>query len=133
MRSPERFTAHTCPIEFSATTGYCILQGDGVLPTLRHRRIKPTRGVARRGVAQTAQEVGVGRNAAGPEHRLGQNRGDLIAMRLDQTKRALEIVRGSRPHIRWTCCAAHFGVSFNSLLVGGVFAVTAEPPLSVNT
>src|SRR5262249_5614048 len=31
------------------------------------------------------------------------------------------------------CCAAHFGVSFNSLLVGGVFAVTAEPPLSVNT
>jgi hypothetical protein len=29
--------------------------------------------------------------------------------------------------------AAHFGVSFNSWLVGGVFAVTAEPPLSVNT
>jgi hypothetical protein len=30
-------------------------------------------------------------------------------------------------------CAAHFGVSFNSWLVGGVFVVTAEPPLSVNT
>lgn len=30
-------------------------------------------------------------------------------------------------------CAAHFGVSFTSLLVGGVFAVTAEPPLSVKT
>jgi hypothetical protein len=31
--------------------------------------------------------------------------------------------------------AAHsyFGVSFNSVLVGGVFAVTEEPPLSVNT
>jgi hypothetical protein len=27
----------------------------------------------------------------------------------------------------------HFGVSFKSLLVGGVLAVTAEPPLSVRT
>jgi len=34
---------------------------------------------------------------------------------------------------RWRCCAAHFGASVNSWLVGGVFDVTAEPPLSVNT
>jgi len=34
---------------------------------------------------------------------------------------------GFRPHIRWRCCAVHVGVSFNSWLVGGVLAVTAEP------
>src|SRR6266581_1418687 len=44
MRSPERFTAHTCPIEFSAETGYCILQVDGVLPTHRHAGLSPRAG-----------------------------------------------------------------------------------------
>jgi len=55
--------------------------------------------------------------------------------RTPTSRRAIATLNASgfKQHIGWRCCAAHFGVSRSSLLVAGVFAVTADPPLSVNT